>query len=424
MDPVNDSNAQRGRAAMQSARNVWGGTATLHEAAAELPIYDVCRAVSAAHLLYARIVAMTGVAGAISSSHLKMSEQMIAALALDCFCEGMRAAMSAGVATAITKHVEEWTQRLGEIPVVLQMITRTALFMVSSCYGAREGMAPDPVRWLMQCWTDASAELKVPHADTMEVINVVQGLQGAGDRLISELLAIAIPYFGVVRGWSLYHAIFAQCAASDQFCLRTRGRVASLYYPVSGVREPPVVPIDADLRTLGKRCGCDFRLTSCGPALRAISNGLECAYHRPTAPEASGRSSPCGARMCAICPYVAESDKVVALQTQNSVAVKGRIDCGSQGGVYVLTCCLCGVQHVGSTTSRLEKDLGRHIRAMTAASDTEYSGFNVMRRHVRTKHAHAAGGPHPCFSITFADWDPQRVEEWKTALGGEAAPQP
>ena len=76
-------------------------------------------------------------------------------------------------------------------------------------------------------------------------------------------------------------------------------------------------------------------------------------------------SSKCGSKRCQVCLNVSETDIFESFQTKRQYKINHHLDCNDKCLIYLLSCKICGLQYVGSTTDRFRlrwnnyKDNGR-----------------------------------------------------------------
>ena len=92
-----------------------------------------------------------------------------------------------------------------------------------------------------------------------------------------------------------------------------------------------------------------------------------------------------------VCNYLAVGDSFSSHVTGTSYTINHRLDCNSRNVVYLINCKVCGLQYVGSTTTKFRLRLNNHkgrLRAhskMSAANkdkdDTFYKHFHSDEHH-------------------------------------------
>ena len=99
----------------------------------------------------------------------------------------------------------------------------------------------------------------------------------------------------------------------------------------------------------------------------------------------------CTSNRCDVCNYLAVGDSFSSHVTGTSYTVNHRLDCNSRNVVYLINCKVCGLQYVGSTTTKFRLRFNNHksrLRAhskMSAANkgkdDTIYKHFHSDEHH-------------------------------------------
>ena len=63
-------------------------------------------------------------------------------------------------------------------------------------------------------------------------------------------------------------------------------------------------------------------------------------------------SSKCGSKICQVCLNVSETDILESFQTKRQYKINHHLDCNDKCLIYILTCKICGLQYVDSSTDR------------------------------------------------------------------------
>ena len=63
-------------------------------------------------------------------------------------------------------------------------------------------------------------------------------------------------------------------------------------------------------------------------------------------------SSKCGSKRCQVCLNVSEPNIFESFQTKRQYKINHHLDCNDKCLIYLLSCKICGLQYVGSTTDR------------------------------------------------------------------------
>ena len=99
----------------------------------------------------------------------------------------------------------------------------------------------------------------------------------------------------------------------------------------------------------------------------------------------------CTSNRCDVCNYLVVGNSFSSHVTGTSYTVNHRLDCNSRNVVYLISCKVCGLQYVGSTTTKFRlrfKNRKSPLRAhstMSAANkvkdDTIYNHFHSDEHH-------------------------------------------
>ena len=76
----------------------------------------------------------------------------------------------------------------------------------------------------------------------------------------------------------------------------------------------------------------------------------------------------CTSNRCDVCNYLAVGDSFSSHVTGTSYTVNHRLDCNSRNVVYVISCKVCGLQYVGSTTTKFRLRFNNHKSRLRAHS--------------------------------------------------------
>lgn len=73
----------------------------------------------------------------------------------------------------------------------------------------------------------------------------------------------------------------------------------------------------------------------------------------PVKEKVCGGSQKCGSKRCGVCDYVEETDSFTNRSSSSSFKIQGKKkNCNSNNVVYLAQCRKCGVQYVGSTSTK------------------------------------------------------------------------
>ena len=95
----------------------------------------------------------------------------------------------------------------------------------------------------------------------------------------------------------------------------------------------------------------------------------------------------CTSNRCDVCHYLAVGDRFSSHATGTSYTVKHRLDCNSRNVVYLISCKVCGLQYVGSTTTKFW--FNNHKCRLRAHS--KMSAANKDKDDAIYKHFHSDG---------------------------------
>ena len=68
----------------------------------------------------------------------------------------------------------------------------------------------------------------------------------------------------------------------------------------------------------------------------------------------------CESRRCDVCNYIDEKDSFVCMRTNREYSINYNLNCNSSNVVYLITCSKCGLQYVGSTTTKFRLRFNNH----------------------------------------------------------------
>lgn len=97
----------------------------------------------------------------------------------------------------------------------------------------------------------------------------------------------------------------------------------------------------------------------------------------------------CTSNRCDVCNYLAVGDSFSSHVTGTSYTVNHRLDCNSRNVVYLISCKVCGLQYVGSTTTKFRLRFNNHKSRLRAHS--KMSAANKDRDDTIYKHFHSDG---------------------------------
>ena len=68
----------------------------------------------------------------------------------------------------------------------------------------------------------------------------------------------------------------------------------------------------------------------------------------------------CNSRRCEVCNYLDEKNSFVSTKTQREYSINYNLNCNSVNVIYLITCKVCGLQYVGSTTNKFRLRFNNH----------------------------------------------------------------
>ena len=92
----------------------------------------------------------------------------------------------------------------------------------------------------------------------------------------------------------------------------------------------------------------------------------------------------CGDRRCQVCKHLKIGDSFTSKRTGKQYSINSDLNCNSTNVVYLLSCKVCGVQYVGSTTTRFRLRFNNHksrIRAHSRLSLDDKSRDDLIYQH-------------------------------------------
>ena len=96
--------------------------------------------------------------------------------------------------------------------------------------------------------------------------------------------------------------------------------------------------------------------------LKSLQDYLVCAKLRPLVQNPGGNQGThkCTSNRCYVCNYLAVGDSFSSHVTGTSYTVNHRLDCNLRNVVYLINCKVCGLQYVGSTTTKFRLRFNNH----------------------------------------------------------------
>ena len=114
--------------------------------------------------------------------------------------------------------------------------------------------------------------------------------------------------------------------------------------------------------------------------LRCIKHDVRYA-NEPNILHCAGEAKPCLGPRCTRCPLI-NNCKFVNINGK-SFTIKHKLDCNSEGVVYVITCLKCELSYVGETGNKLRTRLNQHINDVEHHRDTAVANhFGSPGHHI------------------------------------------
>ena len=98
----------------------------------------------------------------------------------------------------------------------------------------------------------------------------------------------------------------------------------------------------------------------------------------------------CTSNRCDVCNYLIVGDIFSSHVTGTNYNINHRLDCNSRNVVYLISCKVCGLQYVGSTTTKLRLRFNNHksrLRAHAKMSAANRGGDDLIYKHFNN-HGH------------------------------------
>ena len=129
----------------------------------------------------------------------------------------------------------------------------------------------------------------------------------------------------------------------------------------------------------------------CNP--KSLQDYLVHAKLRPLDQNPSGNrgTHKCTSNRCDVCNYLAVGDRFSSHVTGTSYTVNYRLDCNSRNVVYLISCKVCGLQYVGSTTTNLKFRLRFNNHKSRLRAHSKMSAANKDKDDAIYKHFHSDG---------------------------------
>ena len=92
----------------------------------------------------------------------------------------------------------------------------------------------------------------------------------------------------------------------------------------------------------------------------------------------------CGGRRCQVCEHLTIGDRFESSNTKKAYSINYALNCNSSNVVYLLSCKVCGIQYVGSTSTKFRLRFNNHksrIRVHTRFSANEKLRDDLIYQH-------------------------------------------
>ena len=92
----------------------------------------------------------------------------------------------------------------------------------------------------------------------------------------------------------------------------------------------------------------------------------------------------CKSNRCDVCNYVTPSSSFTSHTTKRSYNINYQLDCNSNNVVYLITCKACGLQYVGSTSTKFRLRFNNHksrLRAHSRKCNTDKESDDFVYKH-------------------------------------------
>ncbi|KAJ8037537.1 hypothetical protein HOLleu_18374 [Holothuria leucospilota] len=97
----------------------------------------------------------------------------------------------------------------------------------------------------------------------------------------------------------------------------------------------------------------------------------------------------CGDRRCLVCEFLKTGDSFTSKGTNKSYTINFELNCNSSNVVYLLTCKVCDIQYVGSTSTKFRLRFNNHKSRIKA--HTRMSSDEKLRDDLIYQHFHSLG---------------------------------
>lgn len=92
----------------------------------------------------------------------------------------------------------------------------------------------------------------------------------------------------------------------------------------------------------------------------------------------------CSSNRCDVCNYLVEGDRFSSNVTGASYTINHQLDCNARNVVYLINCKVCGLQYVGSTTTKFRLRFNNHksrLRAHSKMSPANKETDDLIYKH-------------------------------------------
>ena len=99
----------------------------------------------------------------------------------------------------------------------------------------------------------------------------------------------------------------------------------------------------------------------------------------------------CKSNTCDVCNYVTPSSSFTSHTTKRGYNINYQLDCNSNNVVYLITCKVCGLQYVGSTSTKFRLRFNNHksrLRAHSRKSNIDKESDDFVYKHFHSTGHH------------------------------------
>ena len=122
---------------------------------------------------------------------------------------------------------------------------------------------------------------------------------------------------------------------------------------------------------------------------KCLSDYLVRAKFRRAAKEEITGTSRCGRNRCQICNFLCVGRTFCSKTNGKEFRISYNLNCNSENMVYLITCKVCGIQYVGSTTTTFRFRFNNHRSRINA--HLKFSSGNKSNDDFLYQHFHSSG---------------------------------